>query len=202
VFGRAEQMKARAWVSLAFLLFAITASARTKTSDIGREHPPDVTRTFSGIVQRIGSSKLMVSRPDEKHTFLLGNCSEAPRVKVPATALHRPALVTYVGGREPYCAVKVQVLTSLPNPTPKQEDTPTRYTTGVTRGLNGDHLIIRTVLGTHQFLVDVLTVYYDRQGYVIVNPHPAADLPDGTRVKIGYTGKQEPFRVVSLEMQR
>ena len=66
--------------------------------------------------------------------------------------------------------------------------------------LKGDQLIIKTGLGTHQFLIDVLTIYYDRQGYVILNPHPAADLANGTRVKLGYTGKREPFRVVSVEI--
>ena len=196
-------MKARAWTSLAFLLFAITGSVVGETSKIGKgEHPPDVTHTFSGMVQRIDAKTLTVSRPDEKHTFLLGNCSEAHRVKIPGSALHRPVLVTYVGGVEPYCAVKVDVLTALPKPTPKPKETPIRYTTGVTSTLKGDQLIIKTGFGTHQFLIDVLTVYYDRQGYVIVNPHPAADLPDGTRVKLGYTGKQEPFHAVSVEILR
>ncbi len=201
VMTRPTQMKVRAWTSLAFLWFAIAGSTLSATSDIGKgEHPPDVTRTFSGIVQRIDTSTLAVSRPNEKHTFLLGNCSEAPRVRIPASALHRPVLVTYVGGIEPYCAVKVEVLNALPKPTPKQEDTSTRYTTGVMRSLNGALLIIRTALGTHQFVIDALTVYYDREGYVIVDPRPAADLPDGTRVKLGYTGKREPFRAVSVEI--
>lgn len=194
-------MKVRARTSLAFLLFAITGSVIGETSKIGMgEHPPDVTHTFSGMVQRIDAKTLTVSRPDEKHTFLLGNCSEAHRVTVPATALHRPVLVTYVGGVEPYCAINVEVLSALPKPTPKQEETPIRYTTGVTSSLKGDQLIIKTGLGTHQFLIDVLTIYYDRQGYVIVNPHPVKDLPDGTRIKLGYTGKREPFRGVSVEI--
>lgn len=186
---------------MAFLLFAITGSIVGETSDIGKDdHPPDVTHTFSGIVQRIDAKTLSVSRPNEKHTFLLGNCSEARRVKIPASALHRPVLVTYVGGLEPYCAIKVEVLSGLAKPTPKQEETPIRYTTGVTSSLKGDQLLIKTALGTHQFAIDVLTVYYDPQGYVMLNPHPAADLPNGTRVKLGYTGKQEPFRVVSVEI--
>lgn len=186
---------------MAFLVFVITGSALAETSDIGKgDHPPEVTRTFSGVVQRVDASTLTVSRQKEKHLFLLADCSEAPRVKVSASALHRPILVTYVGGREPYCAVKVQVLSALPKPTPRQEDTPTRYTTGVMRSLNGDHLIIRTGLGTHQFVIDALTVYYDREGYVVVNPHPATDLPDGTRLKLGYTGKREPFHAGSVEI--
>jgi len=196
-------MKTRACTSLAFLLFAIAGSIVGETWEIGKgERPPDVTHTFSGIVQRIDAKTLSVSRPDEKHTFLLGNCSEAHRVKIPASALHSPVLVTYVGGIEPYCAIRVEVLSALPKPTPKQEDTPIRYTTGVTGTLKGDQLSIRTALGTHQFVIDVLTVYYDRQGYVILNPRPAADLSDGTRVKLGYTGRREPFRVVSIEILR
>ena len=185
-----------------YFSFVIAGSGFAATSEIGREHPPDVTRTFSGIVQGVDAKKLSVSRSHEKHTFLLGDCSEAHRVTVPASVLHRPVLVTYVGGVEPYCAIKVEVLAALPRPTPKQEDTPTYYMTGVTRSLKGDHLIIRTAVGTHKFVIDVLTVYYDRQGYVIVNPHPVKDLPDGTRVKLGYTGKQEPFRAVSVEILR
>jgi hypothetical protein len=196
-------MKARAWTFLACLLFVITGSAFAETSDIGKnDHPPEITRTFSGMVQRIDASRLTVSRPNERHTFLLGDCSEAARVRIPANALHRPVLVTYVGGRELYCAVKVEVLGALPKPTPKQEDTPTRYTTGVTVQLEGDRLVIRTTLGIHQLLIDALTTYYDRQGYVVLNPRPAADLPDGTPVKLGYTGKREPFRVVSVEIMK
>jgi hypothetical protein len=183
-----------------YLLFVTTGSAVAETSEIGREHPPDLTRTFSGIVQRVDAKTLNVSRPNEKHTFLLGDCSEAHRVKVSPSALHRPVLVTYVGGIEPYCAVKVEVLNALPKPTPKQEDTPTHYTTGVTGRLEGDHLILRTARGTHQFLIDATTVYYDRQGYVIIDPKPKRDLTNGTRVKLGYTGRQEPFRVVSVEI--
>ncbi len=194
-------MRARARTLLAFLLSVITGSAPAETSEIGKDdHPPEVTRTFSGVVQRVDASTLTVSRQKEKHIFLLGDCSEAPRVKVPASSLHRPILVTYVGGREPYCAVKVQVLSALPKPTPRQDDTPTRYTTGVMRSLNGDHLIIRAALDTHQFVIDALTVYYDREGYVVLNPHPAADLPEGTRVKLGYTGNREPFRARSVEI--
>ena len=201
VMTRPTQMKARAWTSLAFLWFAITGSIVGATSDIGKgEHPPDVTRTFSGIVQRIDTSTLAVSRPNERYTFLLGDCSEAPRVRIPASALHRPVLVTYVGGIEPYCAVKVEVLNALPKPTPKQVDTPTHYMTGSVRALNGEHLTIRDTGHEHQFVIDVLTVYYDRQGYVIIDPKPKRDLPDGTRVKLGYTGKREPFRVVSVEI--
>lgn len=196
----AKSAMVKSITSAAFLLFAIAGSIVGERLDIGREHPPDVTRTFSGIVQRIDTKTLTVVRPNEKHIFLIGDCSEAHRVKIPATALHRPVLVTYVGGVEPYCAIKVEVLTALPKPTPKQEDTPTYYMTGVTRSLKGDHLIIRTAVGTHKFVIDVLTVYYDRQGYVIVNPRPVKDLPDGTRVKLGYIGKREPFRAVSVEV--
>jgi len=151
-------------------------------------------------VQRIDTKTLSVSRTNEKHTFLLGGCSEAPRVKVPTSALHRPVGVTYVGDIEPYCAVKVEVLSALPKPTPKQEDTPTHYMTGSVRALNGEHLTIRGTGHEHQFVIDVLTVYYDRQGYVIIDPKPKRDLTNGARIRLGYTGKREPFRVVSVEI--
>jgi hypothetical protein len=194
-------MKARAWALLGCLLFVITGSAFAETSDIGKaDHPPEITRTFSGIVQRIDASGLTVSRPNERHTFLLGDCSEAARVRIPAKAVHRPVLVTYVGGREPYCAVEVKVLSALPKPTPKQEDTPTRYTTGSVRALKGEHLTVRGIGREHQFVIDVLTIYFDRQGYVILDPEPKRDLTNGTRIKLGFTGKREPFRAVSVEI--
>lgn len=194
-------MRRRAWASLQILLLVITGSAFAETSDIGKgEHPPDVTRTFSGIVERIDAKTLSVSRPNEKHTFLLGDCSEAPRVKVPVSALHRPVGVTYVGDIEPYCAVKVEVLSALPKPTPKQEDTPTHYMTGSVRALNGEHLKVRGNGREHEFVIDVLTVYYDRQGYVILDPKPKRDLTNGSRIKLGFTGKREPFRAVSVEI--
>ncbi len=106
------EMKVRAWNSLAFLWFAFAGSTLSATLDIGKgEHPPDVTRTFSGIVQRIDSKTLSVSRPNERHTFLLRDCSEAP-------ASHNSYERTTSSGSghlrrrsiEPYCAVKVKFL--------------------------------------------------------------------------------------------
>lgn len=183
------------------LLCAIVGTVLGQTSDIGKEdHPPEFTRTFSGIVQRVDAKTLSVSRPNERHTFLLGDCSEAPRVKVSTNTLHGPVLVTYVGGREPYCAVKVQVLTSLPKPTPKEEETPTHYLVGVARGLEEERLLVQSGGATHLFHIDAVTVYYDRAGYVMTDPKPKRDLRNGARVKLGYTGKREPFRVRSVEI--
>ena len=182
---------------------AIVGAVVGQTSDIGKDdHPPELRHFFSGIVQQIDAKRLIVSRPHETHTFLLTNSGDVHQLRVPANALHRPVEVIYTGNRDPYRAVKVQVLASLPKPTPKEEKTPTYYLTGTTQGVDEDHLVVQSGLTRRVFIIDALTMYYDREGYIIVDPHPEADFRRAKRVKVGYTGRTEPFRAVSVEMLR
>jgi hypothetical protein len=189
---------------LAVLLCTIAGAVVGQTADIpGKDdHPPEQRHFFSGIAQRIDAKMLIVSRPHETHTFLLANRDDAHQLRVPATALHRPVEVIYTGNRDPYTAVKVEVLASLPKPTLKEEKTPTYYLTGTTHGVDEDHLVIQSGLARHIFIIDALTMYYDPEGYIIVDPHPQADFRRSKRMKVGYTGKTEPLHAVSVEMLR
>ncbi len=195
-------MKPLIFVPIAMLMSALTGGVMAATTDVpGKDIPPEPKHTFSGIVERIDATTLTIARPHETHTFLLTNSVDGRRIKVPANALHRPVEITCTGNRDPYTALKVQVLSTLPKPTPKPEDTPIRHMTGVTCGLKENHLTVRSGSATHTFaLDDALTVYYDRQGYVVVNPHPAADLPNNTRIRLTYNGAREPFSVVEIEI--
>jgi len=197
-------MKPSGATSLAILLCVSAGVVTAAPVDIpGKDIPPEPKHRFSGIVQQIDAKMLTISRPHETHTFLLTKNSDGHRLEVPANALHRPVEVTCTGNRDPYVALNVRVLTSLPKPTPKPENTPTRYLTGITRELQGDHLTVQSGNATHIFVLDdALTVYYDRQGYVIVNPHPTTDLPNNTRVRLTYNGAREPFNVLSIEILR
>ncbi|HEY2382578.1 MAG TPA: hypothetical protein VGK48_15485 [Terriglobia bacterium] len=182
----------------------IVGAIMGQTSEIGKDdHPPELRHFFSGIVRQIDAKTLIVSRLHETHTFLLANGDDGHWLRVPANTLHRPVEVIYTGNREPYTAVKVQVLASLPKPTPKEEKTPTYYLTGSSLGVDEDHLIVqseptRRVL----FIIDADTMYYDLQGYIVLDPHPQAEFRRAKRVKVGYTGKREPFHAVSVEMLR
>jgi hypothetical protein len=180
------------------LCLALTAAA---SELIGKDdHPPEIRQFFSGTVQHIDGGTLIVSRGHERHTFLLGSGGDVHPFKVPANALHRPVEVIYTGNRDPYRAVSVQVLASLPKPTPKEEKTPTYYLTGTTQGVDEDHLVIQSGLARHIFIINALTMYYDRERYIIVDPHPQTDFRRTRRVKVGYTGRREPFRAVSVEI--
>jgi len=199
------KMKPPVSTLLSTLLFAIVGLVMGETADIpGKgDHPPELRHFFSGIVQQIDAKTVTVSRPHETHTFLLTNGDDAHRLRVPVNTLHRPVEVIYTGNREPYTAVKVKVLASLPKPTPKEEKTSIYYLSGTTQGVDEDHLVVqsgpaRRVL----FIIDANTMYYDGEGYVMVDPHPQADFRRAKRVKVGYTGKREPFRAVSVEMVR
>jgi hypothetical protein len=184
-------------------IWAIVGAVVGQTSDIGKDdHPPELRHFFSGIVQQIDAKRLIVSRPHETHTFLLTNSGDGHQLRVPANTLHRPVEVIYTGNREPYTAVKVQVLASLPKPTPKEEKTPTYYLTGITQGVDEDHLVVQSGQTRRVFIIDADTMYYDRGGYIVLDPHPEADFRRAKRVNVGYTGKREPFRAVSVEMLR
>ena len=190
-------------LSLLSCLMAVAGHAAEVPDIPGKDdHPPELTHVFSGVVQHIDATTLRISRPHETHTFLLTNCNDAHRVSVSANALHRPVEVTCSGNRDPYCALKVKVLASLPQPTPKEEKTPTYYLTGIIRGLEAGHLTIQSDESTHVFVVDALTMYYDQEGYIMLEPRPNVDLRSARRVKIGYTGRREPYRTVSVEFLR
>ena len=190
-------------LSLLFCL-AVVAGEAAEVPDIpGKDdRPPELTHVFSGVVQHIDATTLRISRPHETHTFLLANCGDTHRVRVSANALHRPVEVTCSGNRDPYCALKVKVLVSLPPPTPKEEKTPTYYLTGIIRGLEAGHLTVQSGESTHLFVVDALTMYYDQEGYIILEPHPNVDLRGARRVKIGYNSRREPYHTVSVEFLR
>ena len=177
------------------LCIALTAAASELIGE--DDHPPEIRQFFSGTVQHIDGGTLIVSRGNERHTFLLRSDRDAHPLKVPANALHRPVEVIYTGNRDPYRAVKVQVLASLP---PKEEKTRTYYRTGTTQGVDEDHLVIQSGLARHIFIINALTMYYDREGYIIVDPHPQTDLRRAKQVKVGYTGRTEPFHAVSVEI--
>lgn len=180
------------------LCIALTAAASELIGE--DDHPPEIRQFFSGTVQHIDGGTLIVSRGNERHTFLLRSDRDAHPLKVPANALHRPVEVIYTGNRDPYRAVKVQVLASLPKPTPKEEKTPTYYLTGTTQGVDEDHLIVQSGPTRRVFIINALTMYYDREGYIIVDPHPQTDFRRAKQVKVGYTGRTEPFRAVSVEI--
>jgi hypothetical protein len=207
----------RNWFLSALSILSCVVAIVGKATDVpdipGKgDHPPELTHVFTGTVQHIDATTLLISRPHETHTFLLTNCRAAHRVNVPANALHRPVEVTCSGNGDPYCALKVKVLASLPEPTPKEEQTPTYYLTGVIRGLEGEqdllkhtnygHLTVQSGQSTHVFVVDALTMYYDQEGYIMLSPHPNVDLRRARRVKVGYTGRREPYHTVSVEFLR
>ena len=198
------KMKAPVSAPLAVLLCTIAGVVMGQTADIiGKDDPPPEQRHFfRGTVQHIDRGTLIVSRGNETHTFLLKSGGDAHPLRVPANALHRPVEVIYTGNRDPYRAVKVQVLASLPKPTPKEEKTPTYYLTGTTQGVDEDHLIIQSGVARHIFVIDAGTMYYDPEGYIMLNPHPEADFRRARRVKMGYTSRTEPFRAVSVEILR
>jgi hypothetical protein len=200
VVGYSRRSPVRATLPLlcCTLCLALTAAASELIGE--DDHPPEIRQFFSGTVQHIDGGTLIVSRGNERHTFLLRSDGDAHPLKVPANALHRPVEVIYTGNRDPYRAVKVQVLASLPKPTPKEEKTPTYYRTGTTQGVDEDHLVIQSGLARHIFIINALTMYYDRERYIIVDPHPQADFRRSKRVKVGYTGRTEPFRAVSVEL--
>jgi hypothetical protein len=52
------------------------------------------------------------------------------------------------------------------------------------------------------FVIDTVTQFYDAQGYIILEPHPLVDFRGPRLVKLGYTGKRQPFHAVSVEILR